>query len=122
MPRRFGAPMRERARVLVETSTRTLEDIAVLLEVSVPTLRNWIKKFGWRRHPRAPRAAPKLPPAKEGPARRIYEGGAGVGDLAVLLGCDDSYVHRLAKQRGWTRKRPLDRAGGTQRRAGPGRG
>ena len=103
MPHRFGAPMVERARVLVETSPRTLEDIAVLLGASVPTLRNWIMKYGWRRHPGAPRATRKLPPQKEGPARRVYEGRAGVGDLAVLLGCHESYVHRLAKQRGWQR-------------------
>ena len=103
MPHRFGAPMVERARVLVETSPRTLEDIAVLLGASVPTLRNWIMKYGWRRHPGAPRATRKLPPQKEGPGRRVYEGRAGVGDLAVLLGCHESYVHRLAKQRGWQR-------------------
>src|SRR3954449_8095785 len=51
----------------------------------------------------APRARPKLPPEKEGPARRIYESGAQVGDLAVLLDCHESYVHRVAKQRGWRR-------------------
>ena len=54
--------------VLVE-----VEDSAVELGTSVQTLRNWIKKYGWRRHPQAPRAVPKLPPEKEGPARRIYE-------------------------------------------------
>jgi transposase-like protein len=90
--------------VLVETTVRTLEDIAVELGTSVQTLRNWIKRYGWRRHPQAPRARPKLPPEKEGPARRIYESGAGVGDLAVVLDCHESYVHRLAKQRGWMRR------------------
>ena len=103
MPTYFDAVTIERARVLVETTARTLEDIAVELGTSVQTLRNWIKKYGWRRHPEAPRARPKLPPEKEGPARRIYEGGAGVGDLAVLLDCHESYVHRVAKQRGWRR-------------------
>jgi len=109
MPTYFDAATIERARVLVETSVRTLEDIAVEVGVSVQTLRNWIKTRGWRRHPQAPRAMPKLPPEKEGPAQRIYEGGAGVGDLAVLLSCHDSYVHRLAKQRGW--RRPGTKAG-----------
>jgi transposase-like protein len=103
MPTYFDAVTIERARVLVETTARTLEDIAVELGTSVQTLRNWIKKYGWRRHPQAPRARPKLPPEKEGPARRIYESGAQVGDLAVLLDCHESYVHRLAKQRGWMR-------------------
>ena len=103
MPTYFDAATIERARVLVETTARTLEDIAVELGTSVQTLRNWIKRYGWRRHPQAPRARPKLPPEKEGPARRIYESGAQVGDLAVLLDCHESYVHRLAKQRGWMR-------------------
>ena len=103
MPTYFDAATIERARVLVETTARTLEDIAVELGTSVQTLRSWIKKYGWRRHPQAPRARPKLPPEKEGPARRIYESGAQVGDLAVLLDCHESYVHRLAKQRGWMR-------------------
>ena len=103
MPTYFDAATIERARVLVETTARTLEDIAVELGTSVQTLRNWIKKYGWRRHPQAPRARPKLPPEKEGPARRIYESGAQVGDLAVLLDCHESYVHRVAKQRGWMR-------------------
>src|SRR5215218_3004959 len=92
MPTYFDAATIERARVLVETTARTLEDIAVELGTSVQTLRNWIKKYGWRRHPQAPRARPKLPPS-----------GAQVGDLAVLLDCHESYVHRLAKQRGWMR-------------------
>jgi transposase-like protein len=104
MPTYFDAATIERARVLVETTVRTLEDIAVELGTSVQTLRNWIKRYGWRRHPQAPRARPKLPPEKEGPARRIYESGAGVGDLAVVLDCHESYVHRLAKQRGWMRR------------------
>jgi hypothetical protein len=93
----------ERARVLIEGSPRTLEDIAVELGVAVQSLRNCIKKYGGRRHPEAPRAVPKLPPEKEGPARRLYESGAAVADLAALLSCHESYVHRLAKQRGWGR-------------------
>ena len=32
-------------------------------------------------------------PEKEGPARRVYESGAQVGDLAVLLDCHESWVH-----------------------------
>jgi hypothetical protein len=81
MPTYFDAATIERARVLVETTVRTLEDIAVELGTSVQTLRNWIKRYGWRRHPQAPRARPKLPPEKEGPARRIYESGAGSATL-----------------------------------------
>src|SRR4051794_39408191 len=103
MPRHFDDASIERARVLVETTARTLEDIAVEVGASVQTLRNWIMKYGWRRHPEAPRAVPKLPPEKEGPARRLYESGAAVADLAALLSCHESYVHPLAKQRGWAR-------------------
>ncbi len=72
--------------------------------VSVQTLRNWIMKHGWRRPPGAPRAVPKPPPEKEAPARRLYESGAGARDLAALLSCSESYVHRLANQRGWVRR------------------
>ena len=93
----------ERARRLIEGSERTLEDIAVEVGVSVPSLRAWIKKNGWRRPPGAPRAVPKLPPEKEGPARRLYEGGAAVADIAGLLACHGSYVHRIARRRGWRR-------------------
>ena len=100
MPTYFDAATIERARVLVETTARTLEDIAVELGTSVQTLRNWIKKYGWRHHPQAPRARPKLPPEKEGPARRLYERGTSVDDLGALLSCHPSYVHKLARQRG----------------------
>ena len=93
MPTYFDDATIERARVLVETTARTLEDIAVEIGTSVQTLRNWIKRYGWRRHPQAPRAVPKLPPEKEGPARRVYESGAQVGDLAVLFDCHESWVH-----------------------------
>ena len=93
----------ERARVLVETTVRTLEGIALEVGVSVQTLRTWSAKHGWRRPAQAPRAVPKLPPEKEEPARRVFENRAGAGDLAVLLGCDQSYVWRLAKSRGWER-------------------
>ncbi|HEX8168225.1 MAG TPA: hypothetical protein VF601_20855 [Beijerinckiaceae bacterium] len=103
MATRCDAATVERARVLIETSVRTLEDIAVEAGVSVQSLRTWIKARGWRRHPQAPRAMPKLPPEKEEPARRVFENRASVADLAVLLSCHESYVHRLAKQRGWRR-------------------
>ena len=46
MPTYFDAATIERARVLVETTVRTLEDIAVELGTSVQTLRNWIKRYG----------------------------------------------------------------------------
>lgn len=105
----------ERARVLIEGSARTLEDIAVEVGVSVQSLRTWIKQRGWRRYPLAPRAVPKLPPEKEGPARRLYEGGAGVDDLGALLSCHPSYVHKLARQRGWAKP-----GTGATKAAGPG--
>jgi transposase-like protein len=94
----------ERARFLVENSVRTLEDIAVEVGASQPSLRSWIKRFGWQRPLRAPRAVPKLAPDKQEPARRFYEGGGSVADLAALLSCDGSYVHRLARRHGWVRR------------------
>jgi hypothetical protein len=109
MATRCDAATVERARVLVETTVRTLEDIAVEVGVSVQSLRTWRDRRGWRRPPEAPRAVPKLPPEKEEPARRLYEGGAAARDLAGLLSCHESYVHRLAKQRGW--RRPGTKAG-----------
>jgi hypothetical protein len=103
MPKVCDPAVVERARVLIEGSARTLEEIAVELKVSVQSLRNWINQRGWRRHPDAPRAVPKLPPEKEGPARRLYEGGARVDDLGALLSCHPSYVHKLARQHGWAK-------------------
>jgi hypothetical protein len=103
MPKVCDPAAVERARVLIEGSARTLEEIAVELKVSVQSLRNWINQRGWRRHPDAPRAVPKLTPEKEGPARRLYEGGARVDDLGPLLSCHPSYVHKLARQRGWAK-------------------
>jgi transposase-like protein len=94
----------ERARFLVENSVRTLEDIAVEVGVSQPSLRSWIKRHGWQRPLRAPRTAAKLPPDKQEPARRFYESGGSVADLAALLSCDGSYVHRLARRHGWVRR------------------
>ncbi len=103
MPTYFDAATIERARVLVETTVRTLEDIAVELGTSVQTLRNWIKRAGGgTRRRRAPGRSCR--PRRRGRRGRIYESGAGVGDLAVVLDCHESYVHRLAKQRGWMRR------------------
>lgn len=45
----------ERARLLVETTARTLEDIAAANGVPVPTLRSWIARHA---SPRADGAAP----------------------------------------------------------------
>jgi len=58
---------------------------------------------------------PKLPPEKEGPARRLYERGTSVDDLGALLSCHPSYVHKLARQRGWAKP-----GTGAAKAAGPG--
>jgi transposase-like protein len=103
MPKVCDPAVVERARVLVEGSARTLGDIAREVGVSLQSVRNWIDRYGWRRYPLARRAVPKLTPEKEGPARRLYEGGARVDDLGPLLSCHPSYVHKLARQRGWAK-------------------
>ena len=103
MPKVCDPALVERARVLVEGSARTLGDIAREVGVSLQSVRNWIDRYGWRRYPLAPRAVPKLPPEKEGPARRLYERGTSVDDLGALLSCHPSYVHKLARQRGWAK-------------------
>ena len=103
MPKICDPAVVERARVLVEGSARTLGDIAREVGVSLQSVRNWIDRYGWRRYPLAPRAVPKLTPEKEGPARRLYEGGAKVDDLGALISCHPSYVHKLARQRGWAK-------------------
>jgi hypothetical protein len=103
MPKVCDPAVVERARVLVEGSARPLGDIAREVGVSLQSVRNWIDRYGWRRYPLAPRAVPKLPPEKEAPARRLYERGTSVDDLGALLSCHPSYVHKLARQRGWAK-------------------
>jgi transposase-like protein len=105
MPAPRPADIVERARVLVVTSTLPLAAIAAEIDVSIVTLRNWIKKYGWQRPAGAPHRALKLPPDKAGAVQRLFEGGARVNDLALLLGCDGSYVHQFARARAWTRRK-----------------
>ena len=97
MPKVCDPAVVERARVLVEGSARTLGDIAREVGVSLQSVRNWIDRYGWRRYPLAPRAVPKLTPG------RLYERGTSVDDLGALLSCHPSYVHKLARQRGWAK-------------------
>ena len=103
MPAPRPAEIVERARVLVTTTTRPLDDIAAEVGVTVRTLRNWIKKHGWRRPPGAPGRVLKITPQNEGAVQRIFENRGSVSDLALLVGCDTSYIYHYARQRQWAR-------------------
>ena len=103
MPAARSAEVVERARVLVTTTTRHLDDIAAELRVTVRTLRNWIKKYGWQRPPGAPERVLKITPENEGPMQRVFENRATVADLAILADCDTSYIYQYARTHGWAR-------------------
>lgn len=62
-----------------------------------------MREHGWQRPPGAERVI-KLPPAKAGPAQRLYENGASAEDLAALVGCGASYIHQYARANRWTRR------------------
>lgn len=61
-----------------------------------------MREHGWQRPPGAERVI--KPPAKAGPAQRLYENGASAEDLAALVGCGASYIHQYARANRWTRR------------------
>jgi hypothetical protein len=102
MPARRDPATVERTRVLVTTTLLPLDDIARQEKLSFRTVRDWMKMYGWRRPPGAGRVL-KITPENEPAVRRLYESGAAVPDLAILLDCDASYVNQYARSHEWRR-------------------
>jgi hypothetical protein len=94
---------RDRARLLYTTTQMSLIDIAVEAGVWDRTVHRWVKQGGWERPSGGTQRPPKIPPDTLEPARRLFESGANVGDLALLIGCDKAYLYNFAKKCRWTR-------------------
>jgi hypothetical protein len=96
----------ERARILVETTTRRLSAIAMELEIGEKTLRTWIERNGWTRPPGAePAAQRKIPPAKHAALQKLYEKRGSVADIAAVANCSITYIDAIAKTKGWLRRK-----------------
>ena len=105
MPVRLDPATVERRRVLVSMTLLPLDDIARQEKVTTRTVRQWIKEHHWQRPPGTGRTL-KITPENEAAVRRLYESGAAVADIAILLKCDKSSIYQYARAHGW--KRPAD--------------
>lgn len=94
---------RKRAHLLYTTTQTSQADIAVEVGVWDRTVHRWIKQEGWERPSGGTERPPKIPPRLRGPAQRLFESGACVADLALLLDCDRGYFYSVARKSGWTR-------------------
>jgi hypothetical protein len=111
MPAPHPPELRERARVLVTTTTMSFVEIAAELGISQYPVRRWTKEHGWERPPETESGPRRRVPLAKYPAmRRIYEGEATLDDIAVLAGCSVSLLSHNAAQQEWRPRRQTRRA------------
>jgi len=94
---------RKQAHLLYTTTQMPHADIAAEVGVWDRTVQRWIKRERWERPSGGTERPPKIPVRLRGPVQRLFESGASVADLALLLDCDKGYFYNFAKKCGWTR-------------------
>jgi hypothetical protein len=82
MPAPHSPDLKERARILVTTTTRKLTDIGAELDVAGRTLTTWIRHGGWTRPPDTRHGRLKFPRERYPALQRLFENRAKVTDIA----------------------------------------